>query len=149
MPQVEIVEETVVIETGIIPAVPAYKITIQMPLPPFAGPASVNRDTLTVCASGTAFDQNGQGPVQVWAEVYANDPEPIAFNAAPDPGAVQGVVNGRNWLVDPVPNAICAEPPNPPIIQYIVVWVQYPDGSWRHHTQQFSGQCADTNDCGD
>jgi hypothetical protein len=144
-----VVEEVVVVETNLVPTPIAVKIQIQIPVLSFLGNANVNRNTGTICTRGLAYDQFGQGATQVWAEVFANNPEPIPPGSPPDSGAIQGNVSGRNFTVDPVPNAACAEPPNPPLMQYIVVWVQMPDGSWCHMTQPFAGQCADTNDCGD
>jgi hypothetical protein len=142
-------EEEFVAAGTFAPSVPATRIQVQLPVLAFLGNANVNRNSGTICSQGVASNQLGQGPTQVSAQVFANNPEPIPPGAAPGPGATQGNVSGRNYTVDPIPGAVCAEPPNPPITQYIVVWVQMPDGSWCHTTQPFAGQCANTNDCGD
>jgi hypothetical protein len=142
-------EEEFVAAGTFAPSVPATRIQIQLPVLAFLGNANVNRNSGTICTKGTAVDQLGQGPTQVWVQVFANNPEPIPPGAPPGAGATQGNVSGRNFTVDPVPGAVCAEPPNPPITQFIVVWTQMQNGSWCHTTQPFAGQCADTNDCGD
>jgi hypothetical protein len=143
------VEEHYVAQGTFAPSAPATRIQIQIPVLAFLGNTNVNRNSGAICTRGTAFDQFGQGPTQVWAQVFANNPEPIAPGAPPGSGATQGNVTGRNYTVDPLPGATCAEPPNPPVTQFIVVWTQMQNGAWTHTTQPFAGQCADTNDCGD
>src|SRR5579864_195744 len=148
LPNGVIIEETIVAET-FIPTAPATKLQLRLPVLPFIGPANVNRATGTICTQGVATDQFGRGPIDVRAEVFAHNPEPIAPGSPPDSGATPGMVSGITFTVDPLPGAVCAEPPNPPITQYIVVWIQMQDGTWCHITQPFAGQCAAANDCGD
>ena len=106
-----------------------------------------------ICAAGTAQDEDDPSIIAtaVYGKVYTGALTSTNVPASPPSGSAQAQMIGFQWGftgANELPGATCS-PTDPTTAQNtLVIWYQWPDGSYTTEVVVFGGVCSPNTECG-